>query len=265
MKKILLGVFVVGFVFCVITGWAQEATRPAPEQKKPEAPAEKKPEITADQVLEKYVEMTGGRAAYEKITSSISKGTMEITAQNIRGTVETYSKAPTKFLLVQAIDGVGQFTQGYDGQMGWGQDPFLGLRNLEGAELANFKRDASFHSDLKWRELYDKVELVGTQKVGDRDAYVIRMTPSIGKPVTRYFDTETFLIVRSDVVSETPFGTLNMESYPSDYRVVDGVKMPFQLMMKAPSGEMVMKITEVKNNVDIDDAKFVKPAASGGK
>lgn len=260
MKK-SFGMLVVGFVFCVIIGLAQQATPPAPEQKQSDAAAEKKPEITAEQVLEKYIEATGGRAAYEKLTSSVSKGTMEIVGQNIRGTMEAYAKAPTKFLLVQNIDGVGQFLQGYDGQVGWGQDPFLGLRNLEGAELANFKREATFHADLKWRELYEKAELIGTQKVGDRNTYVIRLTPTVGKPVTRYFDAETFLLVRSDVVSETPYGTLNMESYPSDYRVVDGVKIPFQLVMKAPSGEMVMKLTEVKYNVEIDDAKFVKPAA----
>lgn len=258
MKK-SFAMLVIGFVFCVIIGWAQEAAPPAPEQKQSDALVEKKPELTAEQVLEKYIEATGGRAAYEKLTSSVSKGTMEIIGQNIRGTVESYAKAPTKFLLVQVIDGIGQFLQGYDGQVGWGQDPFLGLRNLEGAELANFKREATFHAELKWRELYDKVELVGIQKVGDRNTYVIRLTPTIGKPVTRYFDTETFLLVRSDVVSETPFGTLNMESYPSEYRVVEGVKIPFQLVMKAPSGEMLMKLTEVRYNVEIDDAKFVKP------
>ncbi len=264
MKKAFRGVILVGFVLIAVSGRGQEPAKDAaPEAKKPEATAEaaKKPEITAEQVLEKYVEATGGRALYQKFHSSASKGTMELTAQGIRGTLETYAKSPNKFLLIQIIDGIGRFVQGYDGQVAWSQDPFLGMRNMEGAELANFQREATFNADLKWRELYEKVELTGIEKVGEQDAYVIRLVPSVGKPVIRYYDTQTFMLLRMDTIHESPLGTVPMEMYPSDYRVVDGVNVPFQVKIKSSTGEVVMKTTEVKNNIEIDDAKFAKPTA----
>lgn len=174
-----------------------------------------------------------------------------------------YAKAPNKLLVMQNIQGIGEVTQGYDGQVGWRQDPFQGTRELDDVELANLKREATFNADLKWRELYEKVELMGTEKVGEQQAYVIRLTPRVGKPITRYYDTQTFLLLRSDSVQEGPQGTIPVETYFSDYRQVDGVKVPFQVTQKTSIGDGVVKLTEVKNNVEIDDAKFAKPAASG--
>jgi hypothetical protein len=254
MKKISRIFVLVGCIASVTSGWAQEAAKDAPEAKQPD--------ITAEQVLDKYIDATGSRQAYEKITSTTSKGTIDLPTQGIHGTVEFYAKAPNKRLEIATIQGIGEIKKGYDGQAGWSQDPFQGTRDMDGVELASFKRQAVFNAELKWRELYEKAELVGTNKVGDRDAYVVRLTPSVGKPITQYYDTQTFLLVRMDLVQEGPQGTIPVETYLSEYRDVDGVKLPFQLTEKTPIGEATLKVTEVKNNIPIDDAKFAKPAVS---
>ncbi|MBI3951065.1 MAG: DUF620 domain-containing protein [Acidobacteria bacterium] len=255
MKQVSRALIVISCVVFAVSGWAQETTKDAPEAKKPDT--------TVEQVLEKFVAATGGRAAYEKIATMVSKGTLEIVGQGITGTIEIYAKAPNKLLLVQSITGIGEVKQGTDGQVVWSQDPFQGIRELEGVELANFKRRATFNADLKWRELYEKVELVGTEKVEDRDTYVIRLTPSVGKPITRSYDAQTFLLLREASVYEGAQGTMPGEEYPSDYRDVNGVKVAFQSRAKLPVGEVLVKLTEVKTNVEIDDAKFAKPAAAG--
>jgi hypothetical protein len=254
MKKVLRGLILLSWVVFAMGVLAQEAAKDAPEAKKIS--------ITAEDVLEKYIQATGGREAREKITSTLTKASLEVTGQSIRGTMEIYAKAPNKVLVVQTVEGYGEVRQGYDGQMGWGQDPFQGVRELVGVELARLKREAAFYGDLKWRELYQKVELVGTEKVGEREAYLIRFTPEVGQPTTRYYDTQTFLLVRTDSVQEGPQGSFPVQEYPSDYRDLDGVKIPFLLTARGPAGEVVMKITEVKNNVEMDDAKFAKPTVS---
>jgi hypothetical protein len=45
----------------------------------------------------------------------------------------------------------------------------------------------------------------------------------------------------------------------SDYRDVDGVKMPFELKQSTPGGDIVFKVSDIKFNAQIDDAKFAKP------
>jgi len=219
-------------------------------------------EITADRVLERFIEATGGRKAYEKLTSRVIKGTLEVAAQGIKGTIEIYSKAPDKHWEVGVIEGIGEFTRAYDGQIGWSQDPINGLRELSGVELAILKRSATFNGELKWRQLYPKVELVGKEKINEKEVYVVRLTPTEGQPVTSYYDTASFLVVRTDMVQEGPQGNVPIESYVSDYREVNGIKIPFEIKQSIPIGTLLIKLTEVKHNLPIDDARFRKPSST---
>lgn len=216
-----------------------------------------KGKLTAEQVLEKSIQAMGGRTAMGKITSTWMKGTLQI--QGIAGTFEIHQKTPNKYFMVQNLQGVGEFKQGYDGKIGWAQDPMSGVRKLEGAELEMTKREARHNAPLHWKELYKKVELLGTRKVGGATTHVVRMTPVKGKPVTQYFDAKTFLLVKVDMTVESPQGTVPTETFLSDYRTVNGVKFPFTLRQRVASMEVSMKVTEVKNNVPMKDSIFTKP------
>jgi len=213
---------------------------------------------TAEQIIEKSIEASGGRKNLEKLTSTVAKGSMEIGEQHAHSTLEVYTKAPNKRLIVTDIEGFGEVRQGYDGQVAWSQDPSRGVRVLEGAELADVQRDATFNAELKWRELYPKVELTGKEKVGEREAYVIRLAPSSGKPVTRYYDAENFLVLRQISTRETPQGPVEIQVDLSDYRDIGGgVKGPFKIKQTMPVvGEILITVTEAKTNVEIDDARF---------
>ena len=89
---------------------------------------------------------------------------------------------------------------------------------------------------------------------------MIEATPAEGPPEKLYFDVNTGLLVRHDAEVESPQGKLLMESYLEDYKVVDGVKIAHTMKSVNPAMTIVIKISEVKNNVEIDDAKFGKPA-----
>ena len=45
----------------------------------------------------------------------------------------------------------------------------------------------------------------------------------------------------------------------ADYRDVEGVKIPFRWTLSRPNGRFTIQITDVKQNVPIEDAKFAKP------
>ena len=133
------------------------------------------------------------------------------------------------------------------------------LGELEGEALAIVRRESTFNADLKWRELYEKAKLKGKQKLGDRGAYVVELTPAQGKPVTRYYDAETFFLKRVDMVHPTPQGLVAVQVRLSDYRDHEGLKVPFSIQQSLPSGEAALTITEMQFNVEIDDAEFAKP------
>ena len=215
--------------------------------------------LTAEQIIEKNIAATGGRAAYAMQKSLVMKGTLEMTAQGMKGSIVTYQKDPGKMLVVMTIPGVGDVKQGYDGKDAWAQDRMSGLRKLAGDEKAAFIREAN-SSLLRWRAVYSAVKVTGLVKVGNRETYRVKFIPKVGPPATQYFDVKTFLVLREDIVQKSQAGSMAIQSTLSDYRSVGGVKMPFKTVMTTPVGDMVVQLTQVEPNVAIPDSQFRVPA-----
>ncbi|MEW6126191.1 MAG: hypothetical protein AB1757_03940 [Acidobacteriota bacterium] len=215
---------------------------------------------TIDQILDKYVQAIGGKAAVEKLNSRVGKGNFEVPAFGANGSLDAYAKAPNKTLMIINIDGFGVVQQGFTGTAGWSSDPQSGMRDLSGSELAAAKLDAEFHRDIKLKELFPKMELKGKEKLATGEAYVIVATPASGTAETFYFDAQSGLLVRQDATRESPQGTMNVQVLFEDYKEIDGVKIPFTIKQNSDAISFVIKFTEIKHNVAIDEAKFNKPA-----
>jgi hypothetical protein len=234
-------------LFAVVPAFAQDKTAPAGP--------------TVDQIIDKFIQATGGKAAREKLTSRTGKAQFDIPAMGAGGPMEMYAKAPNKTISIITIEGFGVVQQGFDGTVGWANDPQGGLRLMEGGELAAAKREADFYNDIKMKEYYPKMILKGKDKVGDKEVYVIEATPAEGgTPEKFYFDTQSGLLLRTDAERDTQQGKMNFQTYLEEYRDVDGVKMPFTIRQNSDAISFVIKISEIKHNVAIDDAKFKKPS-----
>jgi hypothetical protein len=101
----------------------------------------------------------------------------------------------------------------------------------------------------------------GVEKVGGQDAYVIEAVSTEGIMQKIFFDTQSGLIVRVDMEAETAQGKMSVTSLYSDYRDVDGIKLPFTVEQKSSAIEFIIKLDSVKHNVEVADTKFNKPAA----
>ncbi len=214
---------------------------------------------TAEEIIEKSLAATGGREAHQRVTSLRMVGTFELPAVGATGKVELLAKAPNKRFTRTEIEGFGEVKQGFDGEVAWADNPMQGYVELSGDALAVIRREAVFMGDLKWRELYARAELKGKQKLGEREVYVVELTPREGKPVTRYYDAESFLLVRADAEQPTMQGMTVVETRFADYREIGGRKVPFTITQLIPDGELIVRITEVQENVEIPDALFRPP------
>ncbi|MFN0084619.1 MAG: hypothetical protein ACKVX9_04460 [Blastocatellia bacterium] len=246
------------------------AVLPAAAQDKPKADAagngakaEAKPAAgapTVDEILARYIKATGGKEAIEKATSRVAKGTFEIEAMNMSGVIEMYAKAPNKNAMIIDLPGLGKIYGVYDGAKGYSTDPMNGVRELEGLELAAMKRQSDFYRDVNLRKHYPTITLKGREKVGAMEAYVLEATPAEGAPEKWYFDASNGLMIRQDGEEDSPQGKVTYEAYMEDFRDVDGIKTPFSIRRVTPAFSMSIKLTEVKQNITIDDAKFNKPS-----
>ena len=261
----------------LILAFAMSATLTSAAQDKPKSDAPGKPEApkseapkadakdaalpTVDAILDKYVKALGGKEAIEKITSRSIKGSFDIEALGVTGApVEMFAKAPNKNSTKINIPGFGAVNRVFNGAAGWHSDPAGGLRELSGVELAQMKRASDFYADLNYNKHYAKMEVKGKEKVGSYETYVIEATPAEGSPEKLYFAVDTGLLVRHDMETESPEGKAPSENYMDDYKVVDGVKIPHVIKFVNPMISWAIKFTEVKNNVEVDEAKFNKPS-----
>lgn len=217
---------------------------------------------TIDEILDKYVKALGGKEAIEKLNSRIVKGSFDIEAANMSGSFENFQKAPNKSATRISIQGFGDINSVFDGSKGWSNDPFSGFRELSGVELAATKREADLHSALNFKKNYSKMVVKGKEKVDSSEAYVVEATPEEGTPEKFYFDVNSGLVVRHDSERDSPQGKLAAEIYLTDYKEVDGVKIPFLTKFNTPAFAFTIKVTEVTHNTEIDESKFNKPAAT---
>jgi hypothetical protein len=184
-------------ILSLATSYAAFAQTPAatstPQKTATKAAAPATP--SADQILNRYVEAIGGRAAWKKLTSRVATGTINVPEMQISGTVEFHEKAPNRLLRVIILNGA-IFRQGFDGTTAWTDDPKDGLRTETGAEFEDTRFDADFYHPLDLRQLYSKFTVTGTEKIGDRDTYVVEAARAGGDPDRMYFDVKTGLALR---------------------------------------------------------------------
>ncbi len=246
---------------CVLAARAQDAAKPSAAATTPSKTQAAAAMPTADQVLDHYVQAIGGRAAWLKLNSRVSKGSIEIPAMNnLTGTVEIHEKAPNFMLAVINLGGAA-FEQGFDGNIGWSNNPQNGLRELSGGELDDARREANFYHALELRKNYTKITVTGIERVDEHDTYALEATRAQGAPDKMYFDMQTGLMVRSVNQRYTTDGVTEFTADVDDYTEVDGVKLPFTVRQTGASATFIIRFTEVHHNLQLMDAQFAKPPA----
>jgi len=213
---------------------------------------------TGDQLLDKYLQAVGGEAAVEKITSRVMKGTITFGDRNVP--IEIFSKDPDKRVsFTHTPDGDSVTT--FDGHEGWLGIPGHAAREMHGADIDGASMDADLHFAAHLKEMLSEAKVRGTEKAGEHDAYLVVGQREGKTPLQLYFDERSGLLVRLVRYGETPLGRMPTQIDYADYRETGGVKIPFRWTLARPGGRFTIQVSEVKENVPVDDAKFARPAA----
>lgn len=211
----------------------------------------------AETILDKYIEVTGGKAAYQKIHSEIDSGSMEL--RGLKGSATTYKAAPDKVYTEVVFQGIGKIQEGSNGAVAWSNSAIQGPRIKEGEEKETALMMARFDGELNWRQQYPTVETTGTENVEGKDCYKVVLTPKAGKPMTRYYDKQTGLLVKSVMTLQSPMGEVSIESLADDYRKDGDITSPHKLTNRTMGQEFTITVDKVEYNADIPDTKFALP------
>jgi photosynthetic reaction center cytochrome c subunit len=211
---------------------------------------------TASQLIDGYIQALGGRGAIEKITSRLEKGTGNFHGKS--ASFEIFTQAPEKQAVVRHLpegDGVVAF----NGQTGWFRSPGHPTRDMQNSDLEAARMDADLHFALHVQHMCPELRVEYPETIGDRQAYVLVCIREGPPAVKLYFDEQSQLLVRLVRYSQSPIGRNPTQIDYADYRVVDGLQIPFRVTSSEPANRATLQIESVQQNVPVDDARFVKP------
>jgi outer membrane lipoprotein-sorting protein len=212
----------------------------------------------ADQLLDKYLQAVGGAAAIEKITSRVMKGAITFGDRNVP--IDIYSKDPDKRISFTHTPD-GDSVTAFDGHEGWLGAPKRPAHEMHGSENDAAAMDADLHFAAHLKSMFSDAQVRGTEKIGDHETYVV-IGQREGKPPLRlYFDKQSGLLVRLVRYGETPLGQMPTQIDYEDYREAGGVKIPFRWTLARPGGRFTIQVSEVQQNVPVDDSRFARPSA----
>ncbi len=225
---------------------------------------------TADEILSKYFENTGGLDKWKavqgmKMIAKVNQGGMEIPLEIVNmKDGRQFTKAT--FQGKEIMQGV------YDGKTLWSHN-FMNMKAEKGdaEETENFKQEiGTFPTPfLNYKELGFKVELLGKESVEGSEAFKIKLTKKPIKidgvetenVVFYYFDAENFvpLMLEAEIKEGPAKGLISQVKF-SDYQEVNGLMIAFSRAQGVKDkGNAPLTITSVEINPKVDDKLFTYP------
>ena len=223
--------------------------------------------ISVDELIAKMTAALGGEENLRKHKSSVTTVEIDLESQGVQAKGSMSARAPnltgshTTFTALGKP--IGTVIGFFDGNAGGEVMSFANPEVYSGKRLEDVRVSSDFYDVLNWKTNYKTITVKKLAKVGDEDVYVVERRSEKGTPVTDYVSTRSFLILKRDsvLVSETAGIEIPVTQTFSDYRNVDGVMIAFKTTSSnIANGDLVMRVLDVKFNVDIPDTVFHKPA-----
>lgn len=222
---------------------------------------------TADQILDKYIQAVGGAQKLATLTSFVATGTSNGYG-GFGGEAEftIYAKAPnqkTTLIRFKEHPERGDSVWAFDGTTGWIKTPrgLLSDYQLVGEELDGERLEAQMAFPGQIKQSLTNWRTGLRRAIDNKDYLIVQGRGPRNLLATLYFDPDTGLLRRMVRYGPSPVGRVPTQIDYTDYRDVNGIKLPFEYQFSWLDGRYSAKIKDIKTNVAIDAARFGRPAA----
>ncbi len=234
-----------------------------PVEAKPEAAAEKLP--TGKEVLARALEAIGTAKAREAIKNRVSTGTLKIESQGVDG--KFVYKVGEKGKMINDIDlgeMVGKVIRWANGKKAAELQPGgAGARLLTGDDLLDAQRSATLFPEATPDAFFKTIETKGVEKIDGKDCYKVETTTASGEKRSWFYAKETGLIVKWSSAKKRGPMEVTTDTFLSDWKEFDGVKVATSQKQVNNFGEMSLEILihtdKVEHNTKLTDADFAVP------
>ena len=211
---------------------------------------------TADEIVSKHIEATGGKGAWEKVNSMRSEGTINVQGTDVTLTLtKQRGKGMRQDISVMGMTGFQIITP----TAGWSYMPFQGqteVDSIPAAEVAKMQDGIDIGNPLfTYKERGYTAELAGKESINGSEANKIVLTKKDGSKQTIYVDTKTYNIVRM-VTMQTVNGQEQevVNDFTNFKKLPEGIVVPMNITL--PFGELQLAKVEINQPVD---EKMFKP------
>jgi outer membrane lipoprotein-sorting protein len=218
---------------------------------------------TVDEIIAKNLQAKGGTEKWQSVKTV--KMTGKIAAQGQEMPLTVYAKRPN--LNRQEITlPDGKVVQAFDGTTAWVINPMMGSdvpQVVPGGAAELMKNAADFDGALiNYKSKGTAIELVGKEKLGDKDVYHLKLTMKSGQVQHYFLDAESGLEVKTSAQVDTGMGPAKqtLDTEMSNYKQVGGIMLPHTVRQFMNGNKMAeVSVTGVEFNAPVDDAIFSMP------
>ena len=203
--------------------------------------------VTAQSIINNYINAVGGKSKMASVKSFHK--TLEGSTSGTKLKVDIYYKAPDKFsevvnlpeMNMEVMKIVLNGDKGTMTQQGKTQP-------LEGKMLENIKNSMGMFPELKYSDAGYELQAKDIREINGKKAYRVIISDPDGQVTTNYYDIESHLKIKS----ESPQNSAQF----SDYRAVQGLKIPYDYITENMGHESKLTATKVEINSAIEDSVF---------
>jgi hypothetical protein len=214
---------------------------------------------TANQILASSKAAMGGRA-WNEVHSIRIKATKRMLGRT--GTSTTLVDLASSRTVSHAKMGAMTIASGFDGKSAWaaigarGAAPVTSPARRRAAMTAAYRETYAWWDPKRWPAV---IKVRGKKTRKDKEYWVLKITPKDGISFDLWINTKTGLIDRET----SDLGVIKLATFMSDYRTVDGVKLPFhRRSITVVGGQKVMTISQVQSidiNIPVSTVDFAIP------
>ena len=213
-------------------------------------PASMASAASVDDVVNKYIEATGGRAAQEGVKSLARTGEFMLVDMGMGAKLSTYNKGGN-FKQSIEIEGMGEVTTGITDGVVWQVHFMEGDSILEGDAADAVRQQSVINPYLDWKNNFASAEVTGEED----GATVVKFTGKDGKDTVVYFANDTGLIAKQEGEGlDGSAATITV----SEYKEVVGIVFAHRQDI---AGTMTVEMTfdSIEVNGDVSDDVFALP------
>lgn len=197
-------------------------------------------------ILDKNIAATGGLEAWRALQTVEAHGSFNVPPFNSSGDFDFYYKAPASDAFGFFMTSHGQSSVGHNEGTPFSNRDAEGALAINGVTVDVLEEDWLVLTESEFEQHYSRIELLGLTTVDGQWAYALLFTPKVGDRQRRYYDCQSFLLVRMDLAQRRPTqkdgpqDAYEVDTYYSDYRDSGGIKFPGHIKASSPDGILVL-------------------------